>query len=129
MNGGAHEGVAGYMSNQLGSSGFTEETISNYDSKYFDVYSASSTATSYQNRILGDATGEMGPYYRYADKDNGLRWHSSWYNQDAHFIYSDRPWFRRGGHYGNGVLGGQFGFGRYSGTGDSTLSFRIVLTP
>ena len=59
VSGGAHEYIAAYMAGKLGSS---EITPTDYDSKYFNVYNASSTTTGYQYRNLGDATGEMGPF-------------------------------------------------------------------
>ena len=129
MSGGAHEYVAGYMSGQLGSSGFSATTLANYDSKYYDVYSASSTMTSYQYRILGDATGEMGPFKTYLDGDNNSRYHNSWYGDVSHFVDSAYPWFIRGGVYDNGVLAGQFNFDRYTGGANTYIGFRIVLSP
>ena len=46
MSGGTIEYMASHMNNQLGSSGFTTSKIQEYDSKYFDVYSPSSTISS-----------------------------------------------------------------------------------
>ncbi len=129
MSGGAHEYVAGYMSGQLGSSGFSATTLANYDSKYYDVYSASSTMTSYQYRILGDATGEMGPFKTYLDGDNNSRYHNSWYGDYSYFVDSTSPWFGRGGYYVNGVLAGQFYFSRDTGGASAAVGFRIVLSP
>ena len=129
MSGGAWEYMAAYISGMLGSSGFTTATISNYDSKYFDVYNASSDITSYQYRILGDATGEMGPFQYYLDGDNKSRYHSSWYADDSDFADSSTPWFIRGGHYTFGVLAGTFFFARGFGDQSDNGSFRIVLTP
>ena len=129
MNGGAWEYMASLMSNHLGSSGFTEDTISNYESKYFDVYSTSSTMTSYQYRILGDATAEMGPFYQYNDKDNVTWNHSSWYASSSNFIDSSGTWFVRSGRYNYGAFGSQFYFGRNTGNMFSSFSFRIILTP
>ena len=128
MSGGAHEYVAGYMSGQLGSSGFSATTLANYDSKYYDVYSASSTMTSYQYRILGDATGEIGPFKTYLDGDNNSRYHNSWYGDGSYFVDSTYPWFHRGGNYDYGVLAGQFYFCRGTGGADTTLGFRLVLS-
>jgi hypothetical protein len=128
MSGGAHEYVASYMSGQLGSSGFSATTLANYDSKYYDVYSSSSTMTSYQYRILGDATGEMGPFKTYLDGDNNSRYHNSWYGDSSHFVDSSCPWFRRGGRYDSGVLAGQFYFHRYTGGAYTDLGFRLVLS-
>ena len=128
MSGGAHEYVAGYMSGHLGSSGFSATTLANYDSKYYDVYSSSSTMTSYQYRILGDATGEMGPFKTYLDGDNNSRYHNSWYGDDSNFVDSTSPWFYRGGHYGHGVLAGQFYFLRFTGGAYTHIGFRLVLS-
>ena len=129
MSGGAHEYVAGYMSGHLGSSGFSATTIANYDSKYFDVYSSSSAMTSYQYRILGDATGEMGPFKNYKDGDSNSRWHNSWYGDTSDFIDSTSPYFFRGGFFGNGLLASQFYFSRDTGGANPNRSFRIVLSP
>ena len=126
MSGGAHEYVAGYISGKVGNSGLT---VANYDSKYFDVYSTSSSVVSYQYRILGDATGEMGPFKQYLDGDNNSRYHNSWYADYSYFVDSSAPWFHRGGRNGHGVLAGTFYFSRDTGGPDTTLGFRLVLAP
>ena len=126
MSGGAWEYMAAYMSGQMGSSGFTTSTISSY-SKYFDIYSSSSTVTTYNYRILGDSTGEMGPFKAYLDGDNNSRDHNSWYADYSYFVDSSNPWFFRGGGYNGGVLAGQFFFGRATGGADSNGGFRLVL--
>jgi len=125
MSGGAWEYMSSYRSGTLGSSGLTP---TNYDSKYFDVYNASSTQTSYQYRILGDATGETGPIKSYVDGDGTARYHNSWYGDYSYFVESSYPWFERGGHYGSGVLAGQFNFIRSTGKVDPNTGFRIVLS-
>ena len=129
MSGGAWEYVSAYITGKPGSSGFSTTTLANYDSKYFDVYNASSTISTYQYRILGDATGEMGPFKQYLDGDKASRWHSSWYGDLSSFVNSSDPWFGRGGHYTHGVLAGTFYFYRNTGGTDSSVGFRIVLTP
>ena len=126
MSGGALEYVAGYISGKQGSSGLTP---TNYNSKYFDVYNVSSTQTSYQYRILGDATGEMGPFKNYLDGDNTSRYHNSWYSDYSYFVDSSYPWFTRGGSYYHGVLAGQFGFCRSTGATSGDIGFRLVLAP
>ena len=129
MSGGVHEYVAAYMADNLGSSGIT---LTDYDSKYFDVYNSSSTTTSYQYRILGDATGEIGPFTNLessGSNESQTSYISSWYASDANFVDSSYPWFRRGGHYGTGVLASQFDFGRYTGANGGYVGFRLVLTP
>ncbi|MDD4733850.1 MAG: prepilin-type N-terminal cleavage/methylation domain-containing protein [Bacilli bacterium] len=128
MSGGAWEYMASHKSGQLGTSGFTTTTIANYNSKYFDVYSTSSSTTTYNYRILGDATGEMGPFYNYADGDGTNRYHNNWYADYSYFVDSSYPWFERGGNNYNGVLAGQFYFLRNTGGVSSSLGSRLVLS-
>ena len=129
MSGGAWEYVSSYITGKLGSSGFSATTLANYDSKYFDVYNASSAISTYQYRILGDATGEMGPFKSYLDGDNTSRWHSSWYSDRSDFVDTSYPWFVRGGRYTHGELSGTVYFDRYTGGTNSDGGFRITLTP
>ena len=100
---------------------------------YIDKYPKESTWTSYSNRILGDATGEMGPFYYYYDKDynNGTQhYHNVWYADHSIFVASTGyPWFIRGGYYGDGILAGQFRFDHHTGVESNYVSFRIVLSP
>ena len=129
MSGGAWEYMASYITGKSGSSGFSTTALTNYDSKYFDVYNASSAVTTYQYRILGDATGEMGPFKQYLDGDNNSRYHSSWYGDASNFVDSSYPWFIRGWRYTFGVLSGAFFFERNTGGTNSRVGFRLVLTP
>ncbi len=126
MSGGAWEYVAGYMPSSSDGSGFSASELTTY-SKYLDLYSANSTINSYNNRKLGDATGEMGPFYFYADKDNIKRYHNNWYGDYSFFVDSTGPWFLRGGHYDNGVLAGQFNFTRDTGGVYTDVGSRLVL--
>lgn len=125
MSGGANEYMASYMSGQKGSSGLATLPTG----KYYDVYSASSSIHEYQYMILGDATGELGPFSEYRDSDNEIRAHNSWYNNNSHFVGDSGPWFARGGKMNDGFLAGQFQFFRGSGVGSGTFTFRIVLSP
>ncbi len=127
MSGGAWEYVAAYMPSSRDASGFTSAELNTY-AKYLDIYPSNSTITSYNNRILGDATGELGPFYFYADKDNINRYHNNWYGGSSHFVDSTTPWFDRGGDYDNGVLAGQFYFGRSTGGVSAYAGARLVLT-
>ena len=129
MSGGAWEYVASYITGKPRSSGFSTTTLANYDSKYFDVYNASSAISTYQYRILGDATGEMGPFKQYLDGDNASRYHSSWYGDVSSFVDSSNSWFIRGGPYTDGVLSGSFYFYQYHGGTHINGGFRIILTP
>ncbi|MCX4365875.1 MAG: hypothetical protein OSJ70_08920 [Bacilli bacterium] len=128
MSGGCYEYVSAHINEKLGSSGFSTTTLANYNSMYFDVYNASSSVNSYQYRILGDATGEMGPFKDYADGDKTERWHGSWYGNLALFPQSTMPWFMRSGRFELAVLAGTFYFERYSGDSLETFGSRITLT-
>ncbi len=88
------------------------------DSKYYDVYNYNTSNNNYSQRILGDATGEMGPFQSYD---------SSWYNDYAYFVNSSYPWFYRGGIYSNGSGAGVFFFNSSFGHAYSRISFRLVL--
>ncbi|MDE5630705.1 MAG: hypothetical protein K2I70_03805, partial [Bacilli bacterium] len=131
MSGGTYDAMSSYVDGNLGKSGFTNETIANYSSKYFDVYPADSDRTTYNYRILGDATGEMSPFSYYADNDAHESWHNSWYNGFSSFVVnsSSLVWFHRGGYYGDGYLADQFNFSNHNGDGDNwmVLASRLVL--
>ena len=128
MSGGTWEYVAGYISGKTGSSGLTP---TNYDLKYFDIYKSDSEMESWSNRILGDATGEIGPCKFYLDGDSNGRYHNGWYADYANFASSNSNliWFYRGGSNSNGLLAGQFAFAVNTGETKSWVGFRIVLTP
>ena len=135
MSGGAFEYVMGYTTGTQsvgGSSGITSLypnffSDSSY-SKYWDKY-ASTANTNYNNRILGDATGEMGPFGSELDPDGSTRYKSSWYKDYSRFANSSNPWFVRGGDLSNGNEAGSFAFSIYTGGMYTFISFRIVLAP
>ena len=135
MSGGAWEYVAGYTTGATtigGSSGITNLysnffNDSNY-TKYWDKY-ASTVLTQFNNRILGDATGEIGSFGSVPDPDGYNRYNSSWYNDLANFPYSSAPWFVRGGFWSNGIGSGMFAFYAHTGATYADYSFRVILTP
>ena len=128
MSGGANEYMASLRSETYGSSGFNATTLKTYNNKYYDEYNNASSMTTYSKRILGDAAGEMGPFYYYQDADNNSRPHDSWYADVSGFADDSYPWFVRGGYYGHSVLAGQFYFGQYNGSANGSFGFRLVLT-
>ena len=128
MSGGAWEYLASLRSETYGSSGFDATTLKTYNSKYYDVYDSSSEWTKYSMRILGDATGEMGPFYCYQDNDSNNRSHNSWYADNPSFVVSSGPWFNRGSGYDDGRLAGQFAFGNSAGGALGGVGLRLVLT-
>ncbi len=127
MSGGARDCVAGYVPSSSDASGFTLADLNIY-SKYLDLYPDNTTIKSWNNRILGDATGEMGPFYYYVDKDNNKRYHNNWYNDNSCFLDSTNPWLYRGGLYVDGVLASQFYFNDYTGNTNTGIGSRLVLT-
>ena len=128
MSGGAHEYMASLRSETYGSSGFTSTTLKAYNSKYYDEYNKNSDTSTYSKRILGDATGEMGPFYYYLDGDNNNRIHNNWNDDYSSFINLSNPWFHRSGNFDNGTLAGLFEFRRNTGALSSYTGFRLVLT-
>ena len=135
MSGGAWEYVMGYTTRATtigGTSGITS-LYSNFFtdsiySKYWDRYTSTSY-TNYNNRILGDAIGEMGPFGSEKDPDNGTRYRSSWYKDYANFYNSSNIWFAHGGHWNSGTAAGVFAFSCDSGNTDANISYRVVLAP
>ena len=135
MSGGAWEYVMGHTTGATttgGSSGITSLypnffTDSTY-TRYWDKYT-STTNAQYNNRILGDATGEMGPFGNEQDPDNNSRSKSSWYGDYAFFVLATYSWHIRGGDYNSGTSTGIFSFNRNSGGVYSHDSYRIILTP
>ncbi len=126
MSGGSWEYVAMYIDgNNVGSSGM-ESIISNeIYNKYLDKYSNLVTSnTFYKYRILGDATGELGPFYK-----DGNNIKSTWYADFSRFVEPNYPLFGRGGGFGESNYSGQFYFNRGTGGAYSNDSARMVLNP
>ena len=98
------------------------------DSKYYDTYAYATVDEQFQRRILGDATGEMGPFAS-ATYLTQTRKISSWYADDALFVWSGNPWVIRGGNHVSGLETGVFAFGNVNGHVNGNVSFRVVLTP
>ena len=100
---------------------------------YYDTYLYSNKTTvysrvEYKNRILGDATGEMGSFFSLI-YNNSKRNIGSWYNDNAYFLNSYTPWFLRGGVAKHGTDAGMFSFEYHYGVENVTGTFRIVLSP
>ena len=135
MSGGSWEYVMGYTTGTttLGGNSYITSLYPNFFSdsaysKYWDKYT-STAYTNYNNRILGDATGEMGPFGSELDPDGGTRIKSSWYKDYARFAPSVTPWFIRGGSWFNGTASGTFAFDSETGGTITCISYRIVLAP
>ena len=98
------------------------------DSKYYDTYAYATVDEQYQRRILGDATGEMGPFAS-ATYLTQTRQMGSWYADQANFVLTSLPWFIRGASFNDGLGAGVFAFVNTYGHVYGLVSFRVVLTP
>ena len=130
MSGGSRECVAGYTTGATTVGGTSKITslYSNFfnDStytKYWDKYT-STTTTQFNNRILGDATGEVGPFNNLNNYVCG-----SWYYDYAEFVFTTDSWFDRGGGSNYGIGGGILAFDNTAGSTYTAVTYRIVLTP
>ncbi len=99
------------------------------DNKYYDLYNYAENDENYGRMILGDATGEMGPFGN-AVYGIQTRRISSWFADGAWAVFYDKPWISRGGSAmdGGGTTAGVFAFSRWHGNTTGNLSFRVVLS-
>ena len=104
------------------------------EEKYYDKYNYISQPSVYfyDRRILGDATGELGPFET-GTNDESL---SSWYKVQISFINRNSPWASRGNFHSmgtsSGILAGNTHYGSglvYSQATNVNTTFRIILTP
>ena len=96
--------------------------------KYWDKYT-STIVTQYNNRILGDATGEMVPFESKTDPDGTNKYKSSWYGDYAYITDCVNVWLNRGGGCRYGTISGMFSFNSSPGNVYESMAYRIVLTP
>ncbi len=128
MSGGSWEYVMGIMFDSTNGNSLKNNVF--YfpkDKQYYDMYVYAMIEEGYRRRILGDATGEIGPF---ADQTYATltRPSGSWYGEEAWFVSSNGIWFARGGLYASGTRAGVFAFSRDYGIAYGHISFRIVLT-
>ncbi len=98
------------------------------DKRYYDTYDYTRDGLLYPKGLLGDATKELGPFYKVTYSAN-VRQLGSWFADDAFFVNSAAPWFERGGYLTDGTDSGIGAFYNTSGEAASFASFRVVLTP
>jgi hypothetical protein len=96
------------------------------DTKYYDLYDYGEEDEIYNRRILGDATGEMGPF-NYIMYEHARRQAGSWYQDEAWFLDTWGSWAIRGGAYLSGLDAGIFAFNHHAGDAESAFTFRVVL--
>ena len=122
MSGGACEYMAAFVNSTNASDFF--QTI--YQENYFDVYNVDDniTTTNFYNRILGDATGELGPFYN----NGNNRPINSWYNDYVIFPNNISYSIFRGGPHNSGSEAGLGYINTYYGYGRNFVGFRLVLS-
>ena len=101
----------------LSSSGYTTTTYPG--AKYYDKYSYSTNYTSRKISKLGDGIKEV-----YKSNDD-----YGWYNVLSRLVYSDFPWFGRGGDYKDGANAGVFYSYDSNGHSYPLYSSRPIITP
>ena len=118
---------SGFNGQYCNTNGSLSDGVSDFpsDTRYYDTYAYATDDKHYNRRILGDATGEMGPF----GTDDIGRFLSSWYNDEAWFVESSASWFIRGARYVHGSGAGIFDYEAQSGSFNNLISFRIILTP
>ena len=111
-------------------SGLTELTngYSWPDAKYYDTYAYAKVDEQYGRRILGDATGEMGPFSN-ATYLTQIRKISSWNNNSALFIWNGYSLAIRSAASNCGSEAGTFAFSAENGRLRDGISFRLILNP
>ena len=120
MSGGVWEVMASFRKNVFSASNLTAEDLVGKE-MLIDIYDGDYTVTSYDQRILGDATGEMGPV--------DIDYLSSWHHDYIKFIAKNGSWFRRGGRETTSYKSGLFTTNNTSGPVSESNGFRLVLAP
>ena len=93
------------------------------------MYLYSTNRYQFKDRILGDATGEIGPFRQIEFLDTYSLQISSWYSDSIFRWVIAGWWFQRGGAYYDGYGGGIFQNTSYNATAVWDCSFRLILTP
>ena len=103
------------------------------EKKYYDTYIYADEIFDYYNRILGDATSEMGPFaFAFSVSVSASYSKSGWYDDFSNVLFKRLVWYARGAAnpgYQNGVNGGIFSFAESHGGANPNGTFRLVLIP
>jgi len=86
---------SGFNGPYCSSNDFKSDGIEIPRKKYYDEYHFSLVEDSYNRRILGDATGEIGPFFSKIYANNQQRYISSWYGDEGRFVWKEEEWFNR----------------------------------
>ena len=123
ISGGADELVMAIMFTRDGLLPLEASFLRN--SKYYDIYTYGESQLSFIRRILGDATGEMGPFHSPLLGDSYSN--SSWYDDVGNFSHSAYFGLSRGSNLTWDNNTGVFAFHFCDFQGSYMKGFRIVL--
>ena len=115
MSGGAIEYVMGDFNNTANTTFFPTLPTS----KYYDVYLAS--------QFTGDSSTNMTFCTHATCGGHALNETRAWYSDDAYFVRSSYPWFKRGGHCSDSQNAGAFNSDSTNGGSGGNFSWRGVL--
>ncbi len=119
-----HSGFIGNLSD----GGRLTDGLAFPNSRYYETYEYNTVYREYARRILGDATGEMGPFGNLTYENGVTGIISSWYGEDAKYVWPHAPWVIRGDYYCHGTEAGVFAFDVTYGMAMEYVGFRIVLS-
>ncbi len=126
LSGGAWDMVVGFdgasTHGNLTSYGWSDLSTSKASTPYATAYTNGTSTNSgvllYKLGKVGDATKEV--------YDGSGR--AGWLRDSSGFVYSDYPFFMRGGNFNNTIYAGVFCSTCLNGKSDNTYSFRVVLS-
>ena len=136
MSGGGREYVMGIMKNNSDDnpmSGNSSSLNSGFEGKVY----ASGNYTTFAGRVwpsikyldlyeFGNTQNDSAAYARYKIGDATTET-KGWYSDGTEFLYSESPWFVRGGSYVNNAVAGIFQFSITGGQAHTRATFRPVL--
>ncbi len=134
MSGGAMEQMVSVMLDSqnknpmYSNSGFIASDLDTElkDKRFYETYLYNTSFAFWERRILGDATGELGPFsstYRGTE----LFYYSAFFNDYANLLDPTYPWIQRGGSVSSENYSGIFACTRFNGANATGRSFRVVL--
>ena len=123
LSGGAYEYIAGFYSESTSAYITSIKSVSEWE-KYATEYTNNTNSPKgieiYNVGKTGDATKEVNIGY----VENNYR---SWNKDYSHYVYSESPFFIRGGCITDGISGGIFCSYRTNGINIPNVSFRVVM--
>jgi len=136
ISGGSRELVMGNFNNYIGVSGYTSFNLKSLSDQYINRYFTNKKdmlngiSMHYNSQKYGDAVYEVSSN---AGRYNGSEFEgeitNSWYLDRSALLFTNGPWFLRGGLFHHTDMAGVFCFTDASGGAGLTGTFRPVLMP